>query len=98
VTQRPHCSNCPNSTRVELLNTCALAGSVPSTTAPAKLSGCTSSPTTRPLVLIMILLLLRLIVMLHYLDARRGRLLTNSRVTRRHPELSFSKLSWSLTP
>jgi len=28
--------------------------------------------------------------MLHYLDARRGRLLTNSRVTRRHPELSYT--------
>jgi hypothetical protein len=28
--------------------------------------------------------------MLHYLDARRGRLLTNSPVTRRHPELSFT--------
>src|SRR5882724_10204148 len=81
VWRSAHCSNCSNSTRVEVLNTCALAGSVPSTTAPAKLSGCTSSPTTRPLFLIMILLLLRLVVMLHYLDARRGRLLTNSRYT-----------------
>src|SRR5438552_3268739 len=75
-----HCSNCSSSTRVEVLNTCALAGSLPSTTAPAKVSGCTSSPTTRPLLFLMILLL-RLVVMFHSLDARRDRLLTNSRYT-----------------
>src|SRR5205814_6131766 len=53
-----------------------------STTAPAKLSGCTSSRTTRPLFLVMILLLLNVdCFMLLPVDARRGRLLTNSPYT-----------------
>src|SRR5213079_3297421 len=87
-----------SSTRVEVLNTSALAGSLPSTTAPAKLSGCTSSPTTRPLFFVMILLLyFGWLFMLHSLDARRGRLLTNSLYTQTSgAELHQIKLTHSM--
>jgi hypothetical protein len=93
-----------------VLTTRAVPGSLPSTTAPAKLSGCTSSPITRPRFFAMILFppLVACLFMLYSLDARRGRLLTNSlptqtsgaelarrlaRSMRVHPSDSFSAQS-----
>ena len=49
-----HFSSSPNSTRREVLTTRALPGSLPSRIAPAKLSGCTSSPITLRLLLLII--------------------------------------------
>ncbi len=77
-------------TRVEVRTTCALQGSLPSRIAPAKLSGCTSKPTTLGL-LCSITSCSFLLMLVASLDGRRGRAPTKTS----HADI---RAAWDLIP
>src|SRR5438270_9318498 len=88
VWRSAHFSRSGSATRVEVLTTRASQGSLPWRMAPAKLSGCTSSPTIRSALLLLIFLA-SFLLCCPLLHGRRGRA-PDEYLKRRHPGLHRS--------